>query len=101
MEDFRYADLRRTLRGDDGNEYDAIAEVEFKEEYMVYRFKNHVKEDFSLDRVRLKKNLKRFRPTIVSLCNLLNKKSPEEIFEFSYKAEEALYSAEIKIQYLT
>lgn len=100
MEDLRYADSESPMKGDDGESYTGIVEVSFEEEHMIYRFKNHVKTGFSIHNVQLQKKLKRFRPTIVSLCHVLNKEKPEDVFAYHYCAETNLYTAEIKIEYL-
>lgn len=100
MMDFRYANKQDLIRGDDRNDYWGVVEVKIEEDYMKYRFINHVDESFDLEKLKRRKKLKFNRPSILSLRMMMPKEYKDKIFEFLYDKDKKEYVAEICMPYL-
>lgn len=100
MMDFRYANKQDLIEGDDGNDYWGVVEVKIEEDYMKYRFINHVDESFDLEKLKRRKKLKFNRPSILSLRMMMPKEYKDKIFEFLYDKDKKEYVAEICMPYL-
>ena len=100
IEDFRHSDKQNPIKGPDGENYNGIIEVVFRESYMSYMFTNHVKETFSMEELQKKKKLKQNRPTIMSLKALYSYSNNLELFTYQYDGENKLYTASINVPYL-
>lgn len=100
IEDFRHSDKQNPIKGPDGEYYNGIIEVVFRESYMSYMFTNHVKETFSMEELLKKKKLKQNRPTIMSLKALYSYSNNLELFTYQYDGENKLYTVSINVPYL-
>lgn len=100
MMDFRYANKQDLIKGEDRNDYWGVVEVKIEEDYMKYRFINHVDESFDLEKLKRRKKLKFNRPSILALRMMMPKEYKDKIFEFLYDKDKKEYVAEICMPYL-
>ena len=98
--DFRYADRVNLIEAADGYFYDGVIHIVFEEKYILYQFRNRVKQGFSLEKMIKEKNLKMNRPTVISLKRLLGEER-NTLFHFSLDPENSqILLVELKMPYL-
>ena len=98
--DFRHADRVNSIKLSNGHSYDGVIDIIFKEKYMLYQFRNRVKQGFSLEKMTKEKNLKMNRPTVISLKRLLGAER-NTLFHFDLDPENSqILLVELKIPYL-
>lgn len=98
--DFRHADRVNLIEAGDGYFYDGVIDIVFEEKYMLYQFRNRVKQGFSLEKMIKEKNLKMNRPTVISLMRLLGEER-NTLFHFSLDPENSqILLVELKMPYL-
>ena len=98
--DFRHADRVNLIEAGDGYFYDGVIDIVFEEKYMLYQFRNRVKQGFSLEKMIKEKNLKMNRPTVISLMRLLGEER-NTLFHFSLDSENSqILLVELKMPYL-
>ena len=98
--DFRYADSVNLIKAADGYFYDGVIDIVFEEKYMLYQFRNRVKQGFSLEKMVKEKKLKMNRPTVISLMRLLGEER-NTLFNFSLAPEDSqILLVELKMPYL-
>lgn len=98
--DFRYADRVNLIEAADGYFYDGVIDIVFEEKYMLYQFRNRVKQGFSLEKMVKEKKLKMNRPTVISLKRLLGEER-NTLFNFSLAPEDSqILLVELKMPYL-
>ena len=88
------------IEAGDGYFYDGVIDIVFEEKYMLYQFRNRVKQGFSLEKMIKEKNLKMNRPTVISLMRLLGEER-NTLFHFSLDPENSqILLVELKMPYL-
>lgn len=98
--DFRYADKVNLIAAANGYFYDGIINIVFEEKYMLYQFRNRVKQGFSLEKMIKEKKLKMNRPTVISLKRLLGEER-DTLFQFGLDPENSqILLVELKMPYL-
>ena len=100
ISDFRHADKSNLMIAENGERYNGIVEVKFEDDCMKYCFTNHVKDDFSCEAVKRKKEVKYNRPTILSLRMLFSGLNNNQIFYYNHNKAEKTFTVELRIPYL-
>lgn len=100
ISDFRHADTNNPMIGENGEEYDGIVEVKLENDYMKYCFTNHVKDDFPIEVVKRKKEVKHNRPTMVNLRMLVAGLNNNQLLYYTHNVAEKTFTVELVIPYL-
>lgn len=100
MGDFRYADKKKLMKGQDGEMYSGILEVKFERDHMRYCFSNYVAENFRLEEVEKKKRLKYSRPTIATLQLLFAHRREGKLFHYVFDKQNKIFTVELSVPYL-
>ena len=100
ISDFRHADKNNPMIGENGEKYEGIVEVKFENDCMKYCFTNHVKDDFSCEVVKRKKEVKHNRPTMLNLRMLVAGLNNEQLLYYTHNKEEKTFTVELRIPYL-
>lgn len=100
ISDFRHADKNNPMIGENGEKYEGIVEVKFENDCVKYCFTNHVKDDFSCEVVKRKKEVKHNRPTMLNLRMLVAGLNNEQLLYYTHNKAEKTFTVELRIPYL-